>query len=118
MIGKLTETEYPQDVWDATVADANQGWMTYPEEVVDLPSDRVLTRRLPVRELRSKGWRARVVDHATESDINDYTAVQETTQHDGLDVLVWILFQVMMAGVPSVMFKGAYLRRSAGCQCW
>ena len=106
VIERLNETEYSQDVWDATVADAQQGWMTYPEEVVELPVDRVLTRRLPVRELRSKGWRTRVVDHATESEINDYTAVREATQHDGLDVLVWILFQFMLAGVRSAMFKG------------
>ena len=76
-----------------------------------LPSDTLilsaisLTRRMPVRELRSKGWRTRAVDHATESLLNPATAPSDRVQHDHIDVLVGILLTFLTAGFLSPMWK-------------
>ena len=105
ILDTLRESEYASDVWEQTVSDSQDGWMSYPEVVTSTPADKVLTRRLAVREQRKSGWRTRVVDHATESEINENTVTGEAPQHDSLDVLIWIVFAFIVAGKPGGMFK-------------
>ena len=72
----------------------------------DLDLDEVtLTRRLAVREERSKGWRTRAVDHFTESLVNPATHPVDRVKHDTIDVLVWILLKYMEAACLPLMWK-------------
>eukprot|EP00971_Amphidinium_carterae_P084582 1674340-Amphidinium_carterae.1 len=64
-----------------------------------------LTRRLAVRELRSKGWRTRAVDHFTESGVNGSTDVQDSPSHDTLDSLAAIINMFFQAGHQCCMWK-------------
>ena len=60
----VQELPFSADVSPQVLEDAELGAMTAPRLL--LPDDLqryTLTRRIPVRELRSKGWRTRVVDH-------------------------------------------------------
>ena len=52
------------------LADCEQHFMSFPALVPADLFDKSLTRRIPVREERAKGWRTRIVDHETESGIN------------------------------------------------
>jgi hypothetical protein len=65
-----------------------------------------VTRRIPVREERSRGWRTRVVDHETESMINVAAFTQSRVQHDGVGVMSMICILFMRAGFTPVMWKG------------
>ena len=74
------------DVWAHTGADADAGLMTAPRPPCEADLDtRSFARRFPVRELRAKGWRARVADHATESLSNPATAPCDRVQHDTVE---------------------------------
>ena len=75
-----------------------------PIDTVDLSQVR-LTRRIPVRELRAKGWRTRTVDHATESLINDATKPTDRVRHDTVDVLITILLSFVAAARSPRMWK-------------
>ena len=56
--------------------------MTEPVPLEDIDLTEVtLTRRIPVREHRAKGWRTRTVDHATESLINGATFPFDRVHH-------------------------------------
>ena len=86
--------------------DAELGAMTVPR--VLLPQDLeafTLTRRIPVREWRAKGWRTRVADHETESGINAVTVPVDKIKHDTLDVLVALVLRLFDAGHPVHMWK-------------
>ena len=98
LIDKVSETEWAQDVMTETLKDVEHGAMTRPVLVDELNLDEVtLTRRLPVREERSKGWRTRIVDHATESLLNLSTYPQDKVSHDTVDVFMFILLQFLAA---------------------
>ena len=86
---------FSDDVLKITQEGAALGFMTEPVplEAVCL-EDITLTRRIPVRELRSKGWRTRTVDHSTESLINGATFPSDRVQHDTVDVLLCILLML------------------------
>jgi hypothetical protein len=64
------------------------------------------TRRIPVREELSKGWRTWVVDHETESMINVAAFTQSGVQHDGVGVISMICILFMRAGFTPIMWKG------------
>ena len=64
-----------------------------------------ITRWLPVRVLRSKGWRTRPVDHATERMLNDATRPSDRVRHDNIDVLVRVLMDSVSACTPARMWK-------------
>ena len=103
---RLRSMEFAEDLLEQTWLDSEQGWMSEPMVVEEPLKDGLMTRRLPVREWRDgKGWRTRVVDHATESGLNPETAVVHAPQHDTLDVLIWIIFRFMQAGVVGAMYK-------------
>ena len=59
----------------------------FPIGEVDLSRINI-TRRIPVRELRSKGWRTRPADYATESMMDDATRPSDRVRRDNIDVLV------------------------------
>ena len=75
VLAGVRELPFSSDVYDITCEDAEAGFMRgpFPLDALNL-SEVTLTRRIPVRELRSKGWRTRAVDHATESLLNPATA--------------------------------------------
>merc|ERR1712086_603687 len=74
VISRLKEDEFSEDLMEETKADLEFGCMArlVPVSEVDLSKISV-SRRIPVRELRAKGWRTRVVDHMTESMHNPAT---------------------------------------------
>ena len=74
VLNKIKDLPFSHDIMPQTVKDAEHGFMSYPRLLIqsDL-TDVNLTRRIPVREERESGWRTRVVDHETESMINEAT---------------------------------------------
>ena len=96
VLAGIKELPYSEDLLTLTQEDAEEGYMNgpFPLEELDLSTIN-LTRRIPVRELRSKGWRTRPVDHATESMVNDATRPADRVQHDtvnGLEGIVLAFF--------------------------
>ena len=75
VLASLKELPFLEDMFPQVVEDADEGFMSQPRPLVsgDLV-DKSMTRRIPVREERAKGWRTRVVDHETESGVNPATA--------------------------------------------
>ena len=57
-----------------------------------------LTRSIPVRELRSKGWRTRTVHHFSEGGINNATRPAGRIVHQ-------TLHHLMRMGMEPLMFK-------------
>ena len=106
VLGKVRESEFAHDLWIEGNADAEMGAMSpaVPLDTVD-PSQISLSRRLAIRELRSKGWRTRPCDHKTESMINAATQPQDMIVHDILDVLALIVLEFFKAGVDVLMWK-------------
>ena len=107
------------DVWAHTGADADAGLMTAPRPPCEADLDtRSFTRRFPVRELRAKGWRARVADHATERLSNPATAPGDRVQHDTVEYRR-VSLQASCAGVwfPSsgsaILGRGQDMRESS-----
>ena len=102
----IKELPYADEVFDITCEDAEQGFMSEPVPIdtVDL-SQVSLTRRIPVRELRAKGWRTRTVDHASESLINDATKPTDGVRHATVDVLSTILLSCLAAVRSPRMWK-------------
>ena len=97
---------FSEDILPATIADWEQGFMSEPRPLTaqDL-LDKTVTRRIPVREERSEGWRTRIVDHETESFINEATRPQDRVRHDGLGLLAFIVTALMLAGVLPELWK-------------
>ena len=106
VISRLKEDEFSGDLMKETMADLEFGCMArlMPIDQVDLSKISV-SRRIPVRELRSKGWRTRVVDHMTESMHNPATIPVDKIKHDNVDALVRILVCFMRFGVCPEMWK-------------
>ena len=97
---------FSDDVSAITREDVASGFMTEPVPLEDIDLTGVtLTRRIPVREHRAKGWRTRTVDHATESLINGATFPSDRVHHDIIDVLICILLMFMTAGFEPRMWK-------------
>ncbi len=67
VVGKVKSMEFEEDILSDTLLDAELGAMSDPVPWTgDSMNEVNVTRRIPVREERSKGWRTRVVDHETE----------------------------------------------------
>ena len=88
VLAALKGLPFSEDIAPQVDLDAELGAMSQPRmlETEDLKNVN-FTRRIPVRELRSKGWRTRVVDHASESGINMCTRPQDRVKRDTLDTL-------------------------------
>ena len=68
--------------------------------------DRVtLTRRIPVREERQAGWRTQIVDHETESWVNEATRPCDKIRNDTLGILVFVLTFLFAMGELPRMWK-------------
>ena len=106
VLGAVREMDFAEDIWSATMKDVTFGAMCAPVPLDDVKLDAVsLTRRLPVREFRASGWRTRIVDHETESSVNEATVARSKIQNDSLDVLVAILTRFMAGGVEPSQWK-------------
>ena len=106
VLAGVRELPFSDDVLAITRDDAASGFMTEPVPLEDIDLTEVtLTRRIPVREHRAKGWRTRTVDHATESLINGATFPCDRVHHDTIDVLICILLMFMTAGSEPRMWK-------------
>ena len=80
--------------------------MSKPRPLQDWDLEEVkLTRRILVREERESGWRTRGVDHETESMINPATRLCDKVQHDGIDLLAYILTFLMLFDVQPRLWK-------------
>ena len=106
VLASLKELPFLEDMFPQVVEDADEGFMSQPRPLVsgDLV-DKSMTRRIPVREERAKGWRARVVDHETESGVNPATCLVDKMRHRTLDVRVAILLAFMLAGIMPEQWK-------------
>ena len=74
MLAGVRELPFSDDVLDITREGAASGVMTEPVPLEDIDLTEVtLTRRIPVREHRAKGWKTRIADHTTASLLNGAT---------------------------------------------
>ena len=82
VLAGVRELPFSDDVLDITRADAASGVMTEPVPLEDIDLTEVtLTRRIPVREHRAKGWKTRIVDHATASLLNGATLSSDRVRY-------------------------------------
>ena len=106
VLERVKELPFSEDIHPAVLKDAGQGFMSFPKRLDDeIMHEANLTRRIPVREERQDGWRTRIVDHETESFINEATRPQDRVQHDGLDLLTFILTWFLAMSVHPLMWK-------------
>ena len=106
VISAVRELPFSGDIFPQVLEDAEIGAMTMPRLLMPTDIQTVtLTRRIPVRELRSKGWRTRVVDHESESGVNRATVPCDRIQHDTLDTLAAIVLRFFDLGCNVSMWK-------------
>ena len=106
VLSAVKELPFSSDIIPQVLEDFELGAMSQPRPLEPADMQRVsLTRRIPVRELRSKGWRTRVVDHETESGINGATTPADKIKHDTLDVLAEIVLLFFGTGHDVRMWK-------------
>lgn len=106
IIAKLKVEEHEEDMLNSALNDMEFGAMGPVIELnkVDL-NNVTLTRRLAVREERTKGWRTRVVDHKTESGINYAIIPVDKITHDSVDNLVECILYMVKANVEVELWK-------------
>ena len=106
VVQAVKELPYSNDIMPQVWQDCELGAMSEPRllDPNDLYSGS-LTRRIPVRELRAKGWRARVVDHETESGINGATRPCDQISHETLDSLTAQVLWAFQHGMEVEMWK-------------
>ena len=97
----LKDLPYSHDIAGELQKDVDLGAML-PATLLtdDHVREYLLMRRLPVRELRSAGWKTRIADHGTECGINPNTSTEDTIKHDTVDVLMEIELRFLQAGRP------------------
>ena len=79
LVEKVRTSEWQDDLMSENIADVEFGALSEIYLLEEIDMDAVtLSRRLPVREERSKGWRTRVVDHKSESMVNPAIQAVET----------------------------------------
>jgi hypothetical protein len=105
VLSSLKDMPYSEDILPAVLKDAAEHFMTPPAKLDGNPAHHSLTRRIPVREERHSGWRTRIVDHETESMVNEATRPVDRVCNDNLDILVFILIFFMMAQCEPRMWK-------------
>ena len=90
-------------------AEADKGWTEQPRLLTKEDVQRYnLTRTIGVMEWRdhSQAERVRMVDHSTESWINDATSTGgQKLQSDRLETLMWLVLLFMYMGVMPLLFK-------------
>lgn len=102
VLAACMEVDFTEDVWLSTTDESTEGITSEPSPIFDEDLAKcTFTRRLPVREERSKGWRTRMVDHFTESQVNCATVLSDKTQQDSIDVqVVSVLRHVQLGHTP------------------
>ena len=106
ILGKLKPSEWEHDMLESAVADMEFGALGPLTTADELDLEAVtVSRRLAVREERTKGWRTRIVDHKTESGINYAIAPADRIRHDNVDTLVTSILVLMRAGVEVELWK-------------
>ena len=106
VLGNLRSTQWADDVMDETAKDVAFGAMRGPWKFSETSlSDISVSRRMPVREERSSGWKTRIVDDCSESGINTATQAAERLRNDTVDVLALMIRRISMAGRVPAMWK-------------
>ena len=108
VLRNVKATELDEQVFESTVADAKEGWMSPPVELTSQHvQDNNLTRRIPVLEWRELlgRLRLRVVGHFAESWINWATFAHQRLQSDTLDMVVWAIHQLLLACMMPLLFN-------------
>ena len=89
VLSSLTSSQWSDDLVEETAKDVVAGAMHGPWRLEDINiENKLLSRRMPVREERATGWKTRVVDDCSQSGINLATQATEKLSNDGIDVLV------------------------------
>lgn len=106
VMSRVKETEWSKDWMEQMVEDADEGMMARAS-VLDEETlkSKNMTRAIPVREWRPKGWRTRVVYHYTESAHNAATHLKGRITHQTTDCLVVMILMMLRAQVCPVMWK-------------
>ena len=100
ILGKCEEREHNADLVTIGEQDCAEGCMT--EAIIvdeELTRSVTLSRRIAVRELRSKGWRTRSVDHMSESGLVAATKPKDKIKHQTIDTMVFMILW-LKHGVP------------------
>ncbi len=110
ILASLHHSEHEDGVMDETIADAQEGFMTLPQEVTGHnTADVVLSPRLPVREWREKDGkeyeRTRVTDDESKSSVNFATRMQEKLRCETLDTMTYMLTFMLACGRFPLMWK-------------
>ena len=90
------EKPYASDLSSQAVEEAETGAMSFPEPVDEnIVAAKSYSRRIPVRELLSKGWRTRSVDHYTEGGMNGASVPQESPHCDNVDIMLQMVIRFL-----------------------
>ena len=106
VLGNLKPSQWSADVMEETVNDIKFGAMRGPWLLHEASiCDKLLSRRMPVREERSAGWKTRVVDDCSESGINMATQACEKLKSDGADILILMVRALTLKGRRPELWK-------------
>ena len=101
----MKKSKFSDDLHALCVEDAELGAMSEPAQLEKEPADIHLTRRIPVRELRRKGWRTRSVDDFTESLINEWCFPVDSPLTDSLETMIFMIIFLWRKGKLPKMWK-------------
>ena len=106
VVSKVKETEFSCDFMQGMQEEVQKG-ICAAVELLDEETMRSvsLTRSIPVRELRSKGWRTRTVHHFSEGGINNATRPAGRIVHQALHHRIFLVMMFMRMGMEPLMFK-------------
>ena len=106
IVNSLRTSEWDHELFELAMEDAEFGCSSKPVPLTDWHVSNVtLCRRIPIREERSKGWRARPVDHETECGVNPATSSVDSVVYDGISTMVFSALFFTRAGVQPSMWK-------------
>ena len=100
VVSMVEETEFSCDIMQGMQEEVQEG-MCVAVELLDEETMRSvsLTRSIPVRKLRSKGWSTRTVHNFSEGGINNATRPAGRIVHQILHHLILLLMMFMRVGL-------------------
>jgi hypothetical protein len=102
VLSKVVDYEHSEAVHLQTIKDAELGFMSYPVPLESLQSTTMLlTRRIPVEEIREGKTRVRVVDHCSESMLNSLGQGDTKMQNESIDWLMFMLITLASVGTTT-----------------
>ena len=116
ILGKCEEREHNGDLVTLGEQDCSEGCMT--EAIVvdeELTRSVTLSRRIAVRELRSKGWRTRSVDHMSESGLAAATKPKDKIKHQTIDTMVFMILWLQQMLCPDIVMWKRDFRKAFRC---